>query len=168
MWVSLLGFCQEHAEVVDWPLYALDFAFFFTFDDECCAYHTVACCYVEVQLLSFFGHRQDRWGRECLLQVRECFAGFFSPLEFLSFSEQLVEWQCAFSQSADETTQGCEPSSELLHTFDVGWLLHPGDSLNFLGVCFDSLGGDYVPEQLTGWHAECTLLQVELDSVLVE
>src|SRR3954468_16822848 len=166
--VPLLRFCQEHAEVVDRSLHALALAFFCALDDECCAYHTVACCHVEVQLFSFFGYRQDRWGRECLLQVRECFAGFFGPLEFLSFPEQLVEWQRAFPQSADETTQGCESSSELLHTFDVGWLLHPGDCLNFLWVRFDSSGGNHVPEQLPGWYAECALLRVELDSILVE
>ena len=125
---------------------ALDLAFFCALDDECCAYHSVVCCHIEVQLFSFFGHRQDRWSRECLFQVRECFASFFGPLKFFSFSEQLVEWQCTLSQSADETTRGCESSSELLHTFDVGWLLHPGDCLNFLRVRFDSSGRDHVPE----------------------
>src|ERR1043165_784538 len=111
MRVPLLRFCQEHAEVVDRSPYALDLAFFCAVDDECCAYDAVACCHVEVQFFSFFGHRQDWWGRKCLLQVRECFAGFFSPLEFLSFPKQLVERRRAFSQSADETTQGCERSA---------------------------------------------------------
>src|ERR1044072_1545005 len=111
MQVPLLRFGQEHAEVVDRSLDALDLAFFCAFDNECCAYDAVACCHIEVQLLSFFGYRQDWWGRECLLQVRECFGGFFRPLEFLSFPEQLIERQRAFSQPSDEATQGCESSS---------------------------------------------------------
>src|SRR3954468_10925169 len=125
MRVPLLRFGQEHAEVVDRPLDALDLAFFCALDNECCAYDAVARCYVEVQFFSFLGHRQDWWSRECLLQVRECCAGFFGPFKFLSFPEQLVERHRAFSQSADETTQGCESSGELLRSFYVGWLLHP-------------------------------------------
>src|ERR1041385_7281820 len=82
--------------------------------------------------------------------------------------EQLVEWHCVLSQSADETTQGCESSGELLHAFDVGWLLHPGDCLKFLRVRFNSSSGDHVPKQLPGWDAKCTLLGIELDSVFVE
>ena len=116
----------------------------------------------------FFGYYQDWWGRECLLQVRECIASFFGPLEFLSFFEQLVKWQRALSQSADEAAQGCESSRELLYAFGVGWLLHLGDCLNFLWVRFDSSGRDHVPEQLSGWNAECTFLRVELNPVLVE
>src|SRR4051812_37556637 len=44
---------------------------------------------------SVFGHHQDWWSRERPFRVRECFAGFFGPLDFFSLSEQLVEWQCS-------------------------------------------------------------------------
>src|ERR1041385_2235483 len=94
--------------------------------------------------------------------------GLLRATRISPFFKQLVKWQCALSQSADETTQGCESSGELLHAFDVGWLLHPSDCLDFLRVCFDSSSGDHVPEQLPGWDAKCTLVRVELDSVLVE
>src|SRR3954466_5225934 len=95
MRVPLLGFGQEHAEVVDWSLDALDLAFFCTFNNERCAYYTITCCHVEVYLLSFLGYRQDWWGRKCFLQVHECLSGFLRPLEFLSFPEQLIEGQRA-------------------------------------------------------------------------
>src|SRR4051794_32851630 len=92
--------------------------------------------------------------------------GLIRPLEFLSFPEHLVEWQRAFSQSANEMTQGCESSSEFLRSFDVGWLLHPGDGLSFLGVRFDSSGRSLVSGQLPGRDSECALLRVELDPIL--
>src|ERR1041385_445046 len=67
VWVSLLWLCEQCAKVVDWSLYALDFAFFCALDDEDRAHYTAARCYVEVQFLPFFGHRQDWWSREGFL-----------------------------------------------------------------------------------------------------
>src|SRR4051812_35545483 len=59
--VPLLWLCEQRAEVVDWSLYALDFAFFCALDDEHRAHDTAVRCYVEVQLFPFFRHRQDWW-----------------------------------------------------------------------------------------------------------
>src|ERR1041385_7981790 len=85
--VPLLWLREQRAQVVNWSLDALEFAFFCTLDDKHCAHDAPACCYVEVQLFPFFRHRQDWRGRKGLLKVCECIASFLGPLKFFSFSQ---------------------------------------------------------------------------------
>ena len=62
VWVSLLEFVEDLAEVVDWPLDCLYFSFFQAFDHECCAYHAASCCDVQEQQFLLLWYCQDWQG----------------------------------------------------------------------------------------------------------
>ena len=87
MRVSLLGACEDFAEVVDWSLDAVCLPFFRALDDEYGVDNAAPSGDVEVQWFLFLGDCEDWRSREDSLEICECIPRFFCPLELATFPE---------------------------------------------------------------------------------
>ena len=81
-----------------------------------------------------------------MLEVFKFLLRFVCPLELVSFTEKLVEGQCLFAHSTDESTECRNSSGQLLDTSYVLRLLHGQYGFYFLRVRLDPSRGDKIPE----------------------
>ena len=82
----------------------------------------------------------------------------------VGFLHQLVQGQSFLSQPTDESAQGCQAPSELLHISYSLRQLHSFDCTDLLRICFNALARHQEAEQLASRNTEGTLGQVDLDS----
>ena len=76
---------------------------------------------------------------------------------------QLIQRESFLAQPTDESADGCQAASELLHIQQSAGYLHPLDGLDLHGVALYAAFGDQETKELVGWYSENALLRVELD-----
>ena len=89
---------------------------------------------IEEEGFSSFGSDED-WGQhQGRFEALQGMLSFLSTDEGVRLFEELVEWHPSFVEPGDESAQGSQIAGEPLHTLDVAYGTHVGDSHDFLGL----------------------------------